>query len=87
MLHRQLAPRAPRREGPERYAQFVAQGRDVKLWEAALSGQIYLGDEEFIQRMQAYATLPDDVDYLVYSAGLLCSHCSGTLSILIATLQ
>lgn len=62
MLHRQLAPGAPRREGPERYAQFVAQGRDVKLWEEALSGQIYLGDEEFIQRMQAYATLPDDVD-------------------------
>jgi hypothetical protein len=62
MLHRQLVPRAPRREGPERYAQFVAQGRDVRLWEEALSGQIFLGGEKFIQRMQAHASLSDDVD-------------------------
>ena len=51
-LHRQLAPRAPRREGPRRYAEFVAQGRGVKLWDEALSGQIYLGDEKFVKRMQ-----------------------------------
>ena len=31
-----------------RYAEFVAQGRNVKLWEQALSGQIYLGDEDFV---------------------------------------
>lgn len=54
-LHRQLAPRAPRREGPERYSQFVAQGKGIQLWEEALSGQIYLGGEAFVQRMQAYA--------------------------------
>jgi putative transposase len=59
-LHRQLAPRAPRREGPARYAQFVAQGRDVKLWEEALTGQIYLGGEDFVQRMQAYAAYADE---------------------------
>lgn len=58
-LHRLLAPRAPRREGPERYAQFVSQGRDVNLWDDALSGQIYLGDADFVQRMQAYAASPD----------------------------
>jgi REP element-mobilizing transposase RayT len=62
VLHRQLAPRAPRREGSGRYALFVAEGRDVKLWEEALSGQIYLGDEAFVQRMQAYAASPDAVD-------------------------
>ena len=27
-----------------------------------MSGQIYLGDEEFIQRLQAYVIVPDDVD-------------------------
>jgi putative transposase len=54
-LYRQLAPRAPRREGAERYRQFVAQGKGIKLWEEALSGQIYLGGEAFVQRMQAYA--------------------------------
>lgn len=36
-LHRQLAPRAPRRNGPARCAQFVAEGRGVKLWEEALA--------------------------------------------------
>jgi hypothetical protein len=40
----------------------VAQARDVRLWEEALSGQIFLGGEAFIQRMQAYASLSDDVD-------------------------
>jgi REP element-mobilizing transposase RayT len=62
MLYRQLAPRAARSEGPGRYAQFVAQGHGVKLWEEALKGQIYLGGEAFVQRMQAYAALPDVKD-------------------------
>ena len=58
-LHRRLAPRASRRDGPQRYAEFVAQGRDVKLWDEALTGQIYLGSEAFVKRMQARAELPD----------------------------
>lgn len=52
-LHQRLAPRAPRRDGPDAYARFVAQGRDVKLWDSALSGQIFLGGETFVKRMQA----------------------------------
>jgi hypothetical protein len=52
----------PDPEASGRYVQFVAEGRDVKLWEEALSGQIYLGDEAFVQRMQAYASSPDAVD-------------------------
>jgi hypothetical protein len=63
-----LVSRAPRREGPGHYAEFVAQGRDVKLWEEALSGQIYLGDEAFVQQMQAYALSPDAVD--IHSAAV-----------------
>lgn len=54
-VHRHVAPRAPRREGPRRYAEFVAQGRGVKLWEESLSGQIYLGSEAFVKRLQARA--------------------------------
>lgn len=61
-LHRRLAPRAPRREGPARYAQFVANGRGVKLWETALSGQIYLGNEKFVKRMQARAESIDSTE-------------------------
>jgi hypothetical protein len=51
-LHRRLTPHAPLREGPAKYAEFVAQGKGVKLWEEALQGQIYLGDEAFVKRMQ-----------------------------------
>lgn len=54
-LHRRLAARAPRRDGPRRYAEFVAQGRGLELWDEALSGQIYLGGEAFVRRMQARA--------------------------------
>lgn len=55
-LHRRLAPQAPLRDGPSKYAEFVAQGKGVQLWDEALQGQIYLGTEEFIKRMQARIT-------------------------------
>lgn len=38
-----------------RYAALVAAGKDVALWSTALSQQIYLGDADFVQRMQALA--------------------------------
>jgi len=41
--------------GRRRYAEFVAQGRGVRLWEEALRGQIYLGDEAFMGRLHAKA--------------------------------
>ncbi len=52
-LHKQLAPHAPLRDGAARYAEFVAQGKGVKLWDGALQGQIYLGNDKFVKRMQA----------------------------------
>jgi len=36
-----------------RYARFVAQGRGIRLWEEALRGQIYLGDEHFVAKLQS----------------------------------
>ena len=36
----------------QRYAHFVREGHGVRLWEKALHGQIYLGDEAFAKRMQ-----------------------------------
>ena len=36
-----------------RYAALVAAGRDVKHWDDALRQQIYLGDDSFVERMQA----------------------------------
>ena len=59
-LHGYLLGHAP--EGPEdqrraaaRYVELVAAGRDVRLWDDALRQQIYLGDESFVERMQALA--------------------------------
>jgi hypothetical protein len=51
-LYRRLAPHAPLRDGPGRYAKFVAQGKGVKLWNDALRDHIYLGDDTFVARMQ-----------------------------------
>ena len=38
-----------------RYAQLVAAGRDVRLWDERLNRQIYLGDDDFVARMQSLA--------------------------------
>lgn len=61
-LHRRLAPRAPQRDGPLRYAEFVAAGRGVRLWEESLSGQIYLGSDRFKERLQANSNIPETPD-------------------------
>lgn len=37
------------------YAEWVEAGRETPLWSAALRQQMYLGDERFVQRMQANA--------------------------------
>ena len=61
-LHRQLAPRAPRRDGPAAYAAFVAEGKGVRLWETALRAQIYLGSDAFVERMQERIERAEDVE-------------------------
>ncbi|MDP2028527.1 MAG: hypothetical protein Q8K12_02705 [Thiobacillus sp.] len=45
-----------RARAASRYVKLVAQGKDVRLWDDALKGQIYLGDEAFMTRMQALLT-------------------------------
>jgi len=51
-LYGSLGARTPA-AGAARYAAFVHGGRDDRLWEHALRGQIYLGGEAFAARMQA----------------------------------
>lgn len=53
LLGRKAAMAADRRRAALRYAAFVAAGKGIKLWDDALAQQIYLGDGEFIKRMQA----------------------------------
>jgi hypothetical protein len=61
-LYRQLASRAPRREGPAAYARFVAAGRGARLWDEALRGQIYLGDAALADRMREMAGGHDRIE-------------------------
>lgn len=53
LLGHDAATRADTRKAATRYASVVAAGKGVKLWEEALAHQIYLGDQDFIERMQA----------------------------------
>jgi putative transposase len=55
LLGREPRHAADRRRAASRYAALVTAGRDVELWSDALRQQIFLGDEGFVERMQAHA--------------------------------
>jgi putative transposase len=55
LLGKTPASAADHRRAAQRYAALVASAPDVRLWEEGLRQQIYLGDDEFIARMQAQA--------------------------------
>jgi len=55
LLGRAVRTAADRRRAVQRYADLVASAPDVRLWDTALRQQIYLGDEDFVERMQALA--------------------------------
>ena len=46
----------------QRYAQFVAEGVNAESPWAKLKGQVFLGDEHFVERMQAH--IQPDKDYI-----------------------
>ena len=53
LLGREAKTAADKRKAGLRYAAHVAAGKDVKLWDDALAQQIYLGSQDFVERMQA----------------------------------
>lgn len=55
LLGRTACSAADRQRASARYTKLVAEGKDTKLWESALVGQIYLGDADFVERMRALA--------------------------------
>jgi putative transposase len=55
LLARPVRGDADRRRAAQRYAALVAEGLNVALWQDGLRQQIYLGDEDFVARMQALA--------------------------------
>jgi putative transposase len=55
VLGRPAESAADHRRAAQRYAKLVAEAHDVRLWDDALRQQIYLGDEDFVERMQQQA--------------------------------
>ena len=53
LLGRDARTDADRHKAAARYVALVAAGKGVKLWEDALAKQMFLGDVDFIDRMQA----------------------------------
>ncbi|MBL8514819.1 MAG: transposase, partial [Betaproteobacteria bacterium] len=53
VLGRDAITATDKRRAAERYAAHVAAGKGVKLWDEALSNQIFLGGQDFVARMQA----------------------------------
>ncbi|MEQ1807165.1 MAG: transposase [Burkholderiaceae bacterium] len=62
LLQRPLRSGADRLRATRMYAELVANAPDQALWDSALRQQIYLGDEDFVQRMQALAEPHKAVD-------------------------
>jgi hypothetical protein len=62
LLGRAVRSDADRRRAAERYARLVASAPNVRLWDRALRQQIYLGDADFVERMQALADPRNSTD-------------------------
>ncbi|MBL8339732.1 MAG: transposase [Rhodoferax sp.] len=53
LLGHEVESPADGRRAEQHYAQWVAAGREVRLWDEALNQQVFLGDSAFVPRMQA----------------------------------
>ena len=53
LLESEVTSAADSKRAATRYVALVEAGKDVRLWDQALRQQIYLGDDEFVARMQA----------------------------------
>ncbi len=62
LLGRPAKSPAERHRAAARYARLVVQAKDIRLWDGALRQQIYLGDEAFVERMQARAEPKNSTD-------------------------
>ena len=62
LLGRPVRTEADRKRAAGRYERLVASVPDASLWDSALRQQIYLGDEDFVERMQALAAPRNSTD-------------------------
>ena len=62
ILGRELSTVSDHRAAALRYAEWVAAAADMRLWDEGLRHQIYLGDDAFVERMQALASRTNAID-------------------------
>lgn len=62
VLGRPVRSASERHRAGQAYARLVASAGNVSLWDDALQKQIYLGDENFVERMQALADPRNSTD-------------------------
>ena len=62
LLGRPARTAADMRRAADRYARLVNSAPEANLWDSALRQQIYLGDEDFVERMQALARPHNSTD-------------------------
>lgn len=55
LLGRPVGGARDRRRAAQRYAALLAEPEQAPLWESGLRRQVFLGDEDFVARMQALA--------------------------------
>ena len=64
LLGKPVASAQDRRRAARSYAELVAkaQQNDASFWQEALRGQVFLGDEAFVEAMQAKSAPPNRID-------------------------
>ena len=64
LLGKSVASAQDRRRAARSYAELVAnvQQNDASFWQEALRGQVFLGDEAFVEAMQAKSAPPNRID-------------------------
>ena len=62
VLGRAVRSGSDRHRAGQAHARLVASATNVRLWDDALQKQIYLGDDKFVERMQALADPRNSTD-------------------------
>lgn len=74
LLGHDVSDARDRQRGAKRYAELVASAPDLKIWPEGLRQQIFLGDDEFVERMQAQMAAARKADKDIPRPQRLASH-------------
>lgn len=74
LLGHDVSDARDRRRAAKRYAALVASAPDLKIWPEGLRQQIFLGDDDFVERMQEKMAVARKVDKDIPKPQRLASH-------------